>query len=47
MLKVPKIKQLVIRAANAPPTPPPPNTRVEVINSFFSGDKEVTESIKH
>ena len=46
MLKVPKIKQLVIRAANAPPTPPP-NTRLEVINSFFSGDKEVTESIKH
>ena len=46
MLKVPKIKQLVIRAANAPPPPPPQHTpRSDKL--VFSGDKEVTESIKH
>ena len=47
MLKVPKIKQLVIRAANAPPPPPPPQHTPRSDKLVFSGAKEVTESIKH
>ena len=43
MLKVPKIKQLVIGAAKAPPPQHTPRSDKLV----FSGAKEVTESINH
>ena len=45
MLKVPKIKQLVIGAADRTPAPPKHTPRSEKL--VFSGAVEVTESSKH